>query len=138
MPVIRSADARVTTTPNAIMTTYASPTQGGTEAALWRVDMAAATSGPYHAIDADQIWTVLTGSLTADVDGEKLTVSTGDTLVLPADVPRQLHSDTESGVSAIVTCPAGALAYNPNDITPPGACGMAPKEAERILPPWIA
>ncbi|MET7299562.1 cupin domain-containing protein [Embleya sp. NPDC005575] len=137
MPVIRSADARITTTPNGVITTYASPTQGGTNAALWRVDMTPATSAPYHAFESEQIWTILTGGLTADLDGEKLTATTGDTLVFPADLPRQVHADTETGFSAIVTAPAGARAYNPNDTTPPGTCDIAPKDAERILPPWM-
>ncbi|MFF7250792.1 cupin domain-containing protein [Embleya sp. NPDC008237] len=136
MPVIRSADTRITTTPNGVMTTYASPTQGGTSAALWRVDMTPAHSTPYHAFEAEQIWTILTGSLTADLNGEKLTATTGDTVIFPADLPRQVHAHAETGFTAIVTAPAGARAYNPNAITPPDTCDMAPKEAERILPPW--
>ncbi|WP_406288450.1 cupin domain-containing protein [Embleya sp. NBC_00896] len=138
MPVIRSADVRVTTTPNAVMTTYASPTQGGSVAALWRADMGAAAVGPYHAFDAEQIWTVLTGAFVIDLAGEKLTVGAGDTVVVPADLPRQVYADAETGFTAIVTASASALAYNPNDITPPDACDIAPKEAARVSPPWMA
>jgi quercetin dioxygenase-like cupin family protein len=138
MPVIRNTDARRTTTPNAVMTTYASPTQGGTAAALWHVAMDPGTAGPYHAFDAEQIWTVLSGGFVVELDSEKLTVGTGDTLIAPADVPRRIFADAETGFTAIVTAPAGALAYNPNDVTPPNACDMAPRGAARIAPPWLA
>ena len=39
MPVIRHADSRRTETPTAVMTTLASPSQGGAGQAVWRVDM---------------------------------------------------------------------------------------------------
>ncbi|MEU0937940.1 cupin domain-containing protein [Embleya sp. NPDC005971] len=137
MPVVRSTDARITTTPNGTMTTFASPTQGRTTGtALWRVDMTPAASGPYHSFEAEQIWTVITGGLTAVIDGDELTATTGDTVVFPADLPRQVHADPETGFTAIATAPAGARAYNPDDITPPDACGLAPRDAERVLPPW--
>jgi quercetin dioxygenase-like cupin family protein len=137
MPVIRSADARRTPTPNAVMTTYASPTQGGSTAALWHVAMNPGTTGPYHAFDAEQIWTVLSGGFVVELDGEKLTVGTGDTLIAPAHLPRRVYADADTGFTAIVTAPADALAYNPNDVTPPGACALAPRDAERVAPPWM-
>ena len=52
----RSA-ARVTDTPNASMTTLASPTQGGTTVlSLWRVTMRAGQRGPEHSFDVEQAW----------------------------------------------------------------------------------
>ncbi|MYW02860.1 cupin domain-containing protein [Streptomyces sp. SID3343] len=137
MPVIRNTDARRTSTPNAAMITYASPTQGGATAALWHVAMDPGAKGPYHAFDAEQIWTVLSGAFVVELDGERLTVGTGDTLVAPADAPRRVYADADAGFTAIVTAPAGALAYNPNDVTPPDACGLAPRDAARIAPPWM-
>ncbi|MEV0187259.1 cupin domain-containing protein [Kitasatospora purpeofusca] len=110
MSVIRSTDARRTETPNAVMTTYASPTQGGTGLALWRVEMQAARSGPRHAMDTEQVWTFLTGTAAVDLDGEALTVAAGDTLVLPADLPRQMRSD--GGFTAVVASPAPSMARN--------------------------
>ncbi|MFJ9697339.1 cupin domain-containing protein [Kitasatospora sp. NPDC101183] len=136
MPVIRRDDARRTETPNAVMTTYASPTQGSTALALWRVDMPADRKGPVHAMDTEQIWTFLTGSVTVDLDGETLHVAAGDTLVLPAAVRRRLA--TAEGFTAVVASPSPSRAYNPEAVTPPDACGLAPRDDERVLPPWIA
>lgn len=132
MPVIRSTEARVTKTPNAVMTTYASPTQGGTDTALWRVDMPPAISGPLHVIDTEQIWTIIAGALTITIDSEQFAATTGDTLILPANTPRQLHSHPESGFSAIATSPAHSHAYVPT--TDPDSDSESPQ----ITPPWIA
>ena len=124
MPVVRHADARRTSTPNATMTTYASPTLGGARTALWRVEMAPGASGPDHTFDVEQIWTALDGAATIDLDGDAHAVGPGDTVVMPAGAPRRVHADPTAGFTAIVTAPGGALAT---------AAG-----AEPVLPPWIA
>ncbi|WP_328957021.1 cupin domain-containing protein [Kitasatospora purpeofusca] len=122
MSVIRSTDARRTETPNAVMTTYASPTQGGTGLALWRVEMQAAGSGPRHAMDTEQVWTFLTGTAVVDLDGEELALAAGDILVLPADLPRVMRS--ENGFTAVVASPTPSMAVNP-------------ETGDRVAPPWI-
>jgi quercetin dioxygenase-like cupin family protein len=124
MPVVRHADARRSSTPNATTTTFASPTLGGAKVALWRVEMAAGASGPLHWFDVEQVWTVLTGSARIELDGEPVVVSTGDTVVMPPQLPRQIHADPENGFTAMVTAPGGALASTP--------------DAGPVLPPWIA
>ncbi|MCX4752580.1 cupin domain-containing protein [Kitasatospora purpeofusca] len=122
MSVIRSTDARRTETPNAVMTTYASPTQGGTGLALWRVEMSAARSGPRHTMDTEQVWTFLTGTAVVDLDGEELALAAGDTLVLPAGLPRVMRS--EDGFTAVVAAPAPSMAVNLDT-------------GDRVAPPWI-
>jgi quercetin dioxygenase-like cupin family protein len=125
VPVVRHADSRRTTTPNATMTTHASPTQGGTgRIAMWTVAMAPGAAGPDHVFDVEQVWTVLAGTVTVDLDGERSAAGPGDTLVLPPDVPRRVHADPAAGCTAVVAAPAGARATQP---------GAAP-----VLPPWIA
>ncbi len=123
MSVIRRADSRRTRTPNAVMTTFASPTQGGSGIALWRVDMAPGAAGPLHAFDAEQVWTVLDGGATVTLDGEELTVAAGDSVVLPAGALRRVAADPHAGVAAVVAAVAGARAAVPGD--------------EPVLPAWI-
>ncbi|MDY0814004.1 cupin domain-containing protein [Kitasatospora purpeofusca] len=122
MSVIRSTDARRTETPNAVMTTFASPAQGGTGLALWRVEMRPARSGPRHAMDTEQVWTFLTGTAVVDLDGEEFTLGAGDTLVLPADLPRLMRS--VDGFTAVVASPAPSMAVNLDT-------------GDRVAPPWI-
>ncbi|MDJ1132886.1 cupin domain-containing protein [Streptomyces iconiensis] len=114
MPVIRHAESRRTETPNAVMTTLASPTLGGAQHALWRVDMQPGATGPLHAFDAEQVWTVVDGGATVELDGEKFTVAPGDTVVLPAAVPRRISAAPEAGFAAIVAASPGASASTPN------------------------
>jgi quercetin dioxygenase-like cupin family protein len=124
MSVIRHADSRRTTTPNAVVTTHASPTQGGSVLAMWSVEMAAGAAGPRHSFDTEQVWTALDGAATVELDGETLTVLPGDTVVMPVGVQRQVFADATAGFAAVVAAPAGARA------TVPGG--------EPVLPAWIA
>ena len=112
MPIIRSAESRRTATAAAVMTTLASPEQGGAANPLWRVDAPARTAGPMHVIDAEQVWTILDGAVTVQVAEDTATLEAGDTIVIPADAPRRL-TPGEHGFAAVVTGPAGMRAYMP-------------------------
>ncbi|MER5419646.1 cupin domain-containing protein [Streptosporangium roseum] len=135
MTVIRHAESRRTETPNAVMTTLASPTQGGSGQAVWRVDMRPGQTGPLHAIDTEQVWTVLDGGATVELGGEKLTVGPGDTLVIPADVPRRLSADPAAGLAAIVAAPAGMRAYVIDDTRVSADCAIP--DGDKVLPAWV-
>jgi quercetin dioxygenase-like cupin family protein len=122
-PKIPAADARRSETPNAVMTTLASPTLGGTaRLALWRVRMEPGQAGPVHSFDSEQVWTVVAGAARATVDGEPVALSTGDTLVLPGGVVRRIEAD--GAFEAVVAGCAGQQAH---------AEGREP-----ATPPWIA
>ncbi len=85
------ASTRRIETPNAIMTTLASPTLGASsELSLWQVEMQAGARGPVHTVDSEQLWTVLDGAIEACVRRENTELSAGDTLVLPGGVVRQI------------------------------------------------
>ncbi len=91
--LIRRAQARTTVTPNATMTTLASPTVGETAGrALWLVDMEAGARGPLHVFDSEQIWTVLEGQVAIAHDGESNALQPGDTLVIGGGVERQVSA----------------------------------------------
>lgn len=121
--VIPGPAARRTETPNAVMTTLASPTLGAArELALWRVSMEAGASGPEHVFDSEQVWTVVAGTARVSVDGTGHALSAGDTIVLPAGAPRQIVA--VEALEAFVTGRAGAR------VTAAGH--------DRVTPPWIA
>jgi quercetin dioxygenase-like cupin family protein len=131
MPVIRHAESRRTETPNAVMTTLASPTQGGAGQAVWRVDMRPGQAGPLHAFDTEVVWTTLDGGASVEFDGELLTVAPGDTLILPAGAPRRIIADPRAGLAAIAAAPAGTRAYalDPANIAAGG---------DKLVPGWVA
>ncbi|GAA4564069.1 hypothetical protein GCM10023193_34720 [Planotetraspora kaengkrachanensis] len=125
MTLVRHAESRRSETPNAVMTTLASPTLGGARSSIWRTEVKPDVKGPAHIFDVEQIWTFLEGEATIELGGETSTAGPGDTAVLPAHVTRQLIAGPQ-GYTAIVTAPADAHAWTPGDAD------------NKITPPWIA
>ncbi|WP_219467634.1 cupin domain-containing protein [Nonomuraea rhizosphaerae] len=126
MTVIRDHEARRSETGGGVMTTFASPTQGGASRSVWRVEAKAGVAGPRHDFDREQVWTWLTGTAAVELGDERFDVRPGDTVIMPAHTARQVTAGAEAGYTAVVTAPAGAraLAADGGD-----AFGV---------PPWIA
>lgn len=125
--VVRRSETRRSETPNAVMTTLASPTLAGTTGlSLWRVEMSAGQAGPLHSFDTEQVWTVVAGAPTIVVDGVSATLGVGDTIAIPAGAARQIHAGDGATfvVSGAATARATAL-----DTEQPRPAGV---------PPWIA
>ena len=120
----RSEAMRRTETPNAAMTTIASPTQGPTtNLSIWKVDMRAGQQGPRHVLDSEQVWHVVDGEISIMVEDESTQLRSGDAIVLAADVTRQITALVDT---AMIVCGRGdAIA------TVPGETGS------RGTPPWI-
>lgn len=124
-PVIRMSERRRSQTPAGVMTTLASPTIGATVGlSMWEVAMTAGARGPLHIFDSEQIWTVLDGELSVTIAGQREDIRSGDTVVIPADVERQISARTD--VRLLVCGHANAIAQVPGEPEPRGT------------PPWIA
>jgi quercetin dioxygenase-like cupin family protein len=123
--LIKRAEARTTVTPNATMTTLASPSLGSTSGrSLWLVDMTAGATGPRHVFDTEQIWTVIDGRATIEIEGSAHFLDAGDTLVIPAAAERQVHAT--AACRMLVTGDATATATVPGE------------SESRGTPAWIA
>ena len=133
MTVIRHPDCRRTETPNAVMTTLASPGQGGAGCAVWRVDMRPGQAGPPHTVDTEQVWTALDGGAAVALGGDTVTLAPGDTVIIPAGEPRQVRADPAAGFAAIVVAPPGTRAWA-LDSAAPGA--QAAPGAGPVTPAW--
>jgi quercetin dioxygenase-like cupin family protein len=121
--VIPSSQARDTETPNAAMTTLASPTLGGTaDLALWRVRMRAGQAGPVHRIDREQVWLVEEGAATVQTREATHALAQGDAVVLPPNEERQIIAGP-NGLAAIVAGGTGARA--------------SVGDEDRGTPPWM-
>jgi quercetin dioxygenase-like cupin family protein len=122
---VRSAEHRRTVTPNATMTTFASPTLGATAGlSLWEVSMAAGARGPVHVVDSEQLWTVLAGELSVTAGDAEARLGVGDTVVLAAGAARQVSATTAA--RALVCGHGDAVVRVPGE------------DAPRGTPPWIA
>jgi len=104
------ADAQVFETPNAVMRTYASPSVGGAELAVWRTEMAPGASGPLHASDTEQVVIVLDGRLRLAVNGEDRVLGAGDAALLPAGAQRQLANPHREPLVTLTAAQPGAVA----------------------------
>lgn len=125
MPLVHRTQTRRHETPNAIMSTLASPTLGQTaKLCLWRVEMLPGARGPQHTFDVEQVWTAVRGGAQVTVGGTVAIVAAGDTLVLPPGPLRQVVAGG-AGFEALVAAPAGARASMPDG-------------TDRGVPPWIA
>lgn len=112
--VIPAGTGRRVETPNATMTTLASPTLGGAERAIWRVVMRGGQAGPPHRCDQEQVWTVLDGGATVEVGATGEAVRTGDTIVLPPEVVRRVVAHPSLGLEAIVVTGTRARVSEPD------------------------
>ncbi|MEV6969393.1 cupin domain-containing protein [Hamadaea sp. NPDC051192] len=123
MRIVSATEDRVITTPAAVTTALAAPSQGSTELCNWRVRMAPGTTGPLHSIDREQLWTVLAGSLSIDSGGVTGHVAAGETVILPPGVDRQVTSGDEA--TDILVCMAvggvATLPGNPDAVPLPWA-----------------
>lgn len=124
MTLIRAAAARRSETPGGVMTTFASPGQGGSHQSLWRVDARPGVAGPRHDFDREQIWAFVTGAATVELGGATFEVAGGDTVIMPPHTARRVTAAAE-GFTAVVTAAGDAKAILP-DGTVHGT------------PPWIA
>ncbi|WP_432944530.1 cupin domain-containing protein [Kribbella sp. CA-253562] len=115
---------RRTETPNAVMTTYASPTQGSRKLSVWRVEMKADAQGPVHVMDSEQVWTGLSGQATIAVGAEQVKLTAGEAVVVPGGVERQVTASGE--FTAMV---AG---YGHAKVSVRG------EDTDRGTPPWIS
>jgi quercetin dioxygenase-like cupin family protein len=122
---IRSAETRRTETPNAVMTTLASPSQGPSFGlSLWQVEMQAGQNGPRHIFDSEQIWHVVEGEVLVHLGGDVVTLGAGDVLVMPPGTERQVTATSTARV--VVAGHGDAVASVPGE------------EASRGVPPWIS
>ena len=127
MPIapIRAVEARHTATPNALMTTLASPSQGPTaQLSMWLVDMRLGQQGPLHVFDVEQIWHVLSGAVDIAIDGEHVDLGPGDSIILPAGTMRQVSAKTDLRI--VVCGRANAVVSVPGEAAPRG------------VPSWIS
>jgi quercetin dioxygenase-like cupin family protein len=122
--LVRAAQARRTQTPNALMTTLASPSQGPTAGlSMWLVEMGAGQQGPAHVFDTEQIWHLIEGEAEVTVDARQLVLGPGDTVVLPAGAERQVSA--RPGAQLVVCGRGDAVVRVPGEAAPRGT------------PPWI-
>lgn len=100
--IVRAEETRRTETPNATMTTLSSPSvSGASDTSLWIVEMEAGATGPVYAMENEQHWHVIDGTLQCEIDGTTHVLQPGDTLRIDGGIARQFCAITS--VRIVVT-----------------------------------
>jgi quercetin dioxygenase-like cupin family protein len=109
MLVVRNGSAEAVELHGVRFTSCSAPSKGGTELAMWTVDVPPGTPAAPHRLDREEVLYVLAGRLAVEVDGAAIDLGAGDTLAVPAgsllavgavDAPARLLACTRAGLSA--------------------------------------
>jgi quercetin dioxygenase-like cupin family protein len=116
VPVSKSGTTTPVEIANARFTPAISPSLGGSELAMWTVEIPLGAPAPPHHHDRELIMHVLAGTLGGSIDGVAFELTAGDTLSVPAgatfsggatgDVPARALACTRAGM--VVTFDDGA------------------------------
>jgi quercetin dioxygenase-like cupin family protein len=108
--VIRAADAPSFGDDGTDVTGYASPSRGSQSVAAWRVVLSPGAGSPLHSLDTDQVFLILGGLGTFEVEGRRHQLKPGDTICVPPDHDFRVANEAESPFEAIVCMAAGGQA----------------------------
>ncbi|SEO39908.1 cupin domain-containing protein [Trujillonella endophytica] len=123
MSVVRADRAVLFEAHGSRFHSYVAPSRGSRQLCAWRLEVPAGLRGVPHRPTREEVLLVLTGELTATVDGSPATLGPGDVLVVPAG--------SEFAVDA---GPVGCTAWV---TTSPGLEAVLP-DGTRLAPPWAA
>ena len=122
MLVVRDGDVAAVELHGARFTSRSAPSRGGTELAMWTVEVPVGAGTP-HRLDREEVLHVLAGRLVVSVDGESATLAAGDTVSVP---PGSLLSvEAVEAPTRMLACVRAGLVATLADGT-------------RLSPPWAS
>ena len=113
MPILRFDDAPEFDLNGALVRGLASPGRGALETMCWRIEMTPGQRLPEHTHDQEEVFHVLSGRLTASLDGEETVVATGDTVMIPPRVSHFAYAGEEPA-KFLTMMPLGTLMIRPD------------------------
>ena len=123
MPVIREQDAVRHQLHGATFDSFVAPSSGSSELCAWRLEVAAGTTGVPHRVNREEVLLVLTGELTASINGAATTLRAGEVAFVPAGALFGLDNVSGAPATAWVTTSIGLEATLADGST--------------ISPPWV-
>jgi quercetin dioxygenase-like cupin family protein len=124
MPILKFDDAPAFDLNGAVIKGLASPDRGALETMCWRIEMTPGQGLPEHTHDHEEVFHVLSGRLTASLDGEETVVVRGDTVMIPPGVSHFAYAGEEDEGVLLAMMPVGTIMIRP--------------DGERVSPPWGA
>ncbi|WP_280408840.1 cupin domain-containing protein [Nocardia brasiliensis] len=123
MPIITAAEAPRFENEHASFIGLAAPSRGSTENCAWRLTLKPGVAAPPHALDREEIFVAVSGSMNVTIDGETHTVTAGDALIVPAHQQFAMANPHTEPFEAVVVLPVGGQGLIPGQppITAPWA-----------------
>ena len=123
MPVERSSDHPSYELGGNAITSFAAPSRGADEAALFRIDLPPGGALPRHQHDHLDVFTVVRGSGTVRIGDSAEEVSAGDSVVVPTGEWHMYEAGRE-GATLIVTMLGGTK--------------LIREDGSIAVPPWVS
>ena len=124
MPVERAADHPTFEIGGNAVTSFAAPTRGAEEAALFQIELPPGGGLPPHRHDHFDVFTVTVGGGAMHLGDEVSSLATGDSVVVPPDVLHWLVAG-DDGATIVVTMLAGTKLIREDD-------------GSVVVPPWVS
>lgn len=107
MKLIRNTESQSFQTPNALVTPMATPRLGSDQISVIRQKMGNGKSNPTHTQTSEEVMVMLSGTVTVTVDKEIVSLSAGDTLIVPAEVPHSIENTSGGESEWLIISPVG-------------------------------
>lgn len=123
MSIITSPPAATHQLGGARFTSLATPSRGSAETSVWLVEIEPGSPPTPHALTREEVFVVLAGAASVELDGTPGTAHVGDAIVVPADVPFVLSNDGGEVLRMLCCLPVGGQARmgDGEPFTPPWA-----------------
>jgi quercetin dioxygenase-like cupin family protein len=123
VPVERSEEHPTFEVGTTKVTSFAAPSRGSDEVALFRIDVPPGGGLPAHHHDHHDVLTVLSGGGTFHIGDEAFGIEMGDSVVVPIGVVHFLEAGDE-GATIVATMLGGTNLVRADD-------------GSEVVPPWV-
>ena len=123
MPVESAADHPTFELGTTAITSFAAPSRGADEVALYRADLPPGGGLPPHHHDHQDVFTMVAGSGTFHIDDDTFDMGVGDCAVVPIGAVHYLEAGSD-GASIVVTMLAGTK--------------LVRADGSEAVPPWVS
>lgn len=124
MAILRSNDAPEFDLAGIRVRGLSSPSRGALETMSYRVDLQPGQRLPEHTHDHEEVFHVLSGTITVSLGREETPLGPGDTVMVPPGVSHFSYADGSEGCVILAMMPVGTIMIRP--------------DGERAVPPWGA
>ena len=124
MPILKIDDAPTFHLAGVHVRGLSSPSRGAIETTSYLVTLGPGQRLPEHTHDHEEVFHVMSGSLTVTLDGEETNLAVGDTVMVPSGVSHFPYTALEHSAELLAMMPVGTWMIRPN--------------GERAVPPWGA